>query len=94
MTVDELRERLDDYDGDLEVRLMTQKSWPFENYVRGIVAASEIVENEPDEDDEDAAADRTYQPNSDDRGAVCDAVYLVEGSQIGYGTKAAWEVAS
>ena len=82
MTVDELIERLEEYrdalGGGCEVRLMTQRNWPFENGIVGLASGEEI--NELDEgDDEDAADDRV--------------VYLVEGQQFGYGSKRAWEVA-
>lgn len=40
MTIDELIERLEEYrdelGGDVEVRLMTQQSWPFENSICGL----------------------------------------------------------
>lgn len=87
MTIDEMIEMLEDYKneigGDAEVRLMTQHNWPFENAVYGMASGAEINEGE-DEDDED---DR-------DQDVPDDAVlYIVEGSQLGYGSKRAWEVA-
>ena len=82
MTIDELIERLEGYrdeiGGDAEVRLMTQQSWPFENTIYGLASGAEI--NASDEDD--------------DGNVEADAVlYLVEGSQLGYGTRRAWDVA-
>ena len=87
MTIDELIARLEDYrdeiGGEAEVRLMTQQNWPFENSVYGLVSGAEI--NDYDEDDEDGG---------DDDDASEDAVlFIVEGQQLGYGTKRAWEVA-
>ena len=87
MTIDELIARLEDYrdeiGGDAEVRLMTQQNWPFENSIYGLASGAEI--NDYDEDDEDGG---------DDDDAAEDAVlFIVEGQQIGYGTKRAWEVA-
>jgi hypothetical protein len=86
MTIDELISRLEDYrdeiGGDAEVRLMTQQSWPFENSVCGLVSGAEI--NDLSEDDEEDDADGT-----DDS-----ILYIVEGQQIGYGTKRAWEACS
>lgn len=69
-----------------EVRLMTQQSWPFENSVHGVIAASDIEAECYDEEDPDAG-EEGYTP--------CDGpdhlvIYLTEGRQIGYGTKAAW----
>ena len=82
MTIDELIERLEDYrdelGGDAEVRLMTQQNWPFENTVAGLASGQEINERD-DGDDEDVDDDRV--------------VFIVEGQQLGYGSKLAWEVA-
>ena len=87
MTIDELIARLEDYrdeiGGDAEVRLMTQQNWPFENSIYGLASGAEI--NDYEEDDEDGG---------DDDDASEDAVlFIVEGQQLGYGTKRAWEVA-
>ena len=87
MTIDELIARLEDYrdeiGGDAEVRLMTQQNWPLENSIYGLASGAEI--NDYDEDDEDGG---------DDDDASEDAVlFIVEGQQLGYGTKRAWEVA-
>jgi len=87
MTIDELIARLEEYrdeiGGEAEVRLMTQQNWPFENSIYGLASGAEI--NDFDEDDED---------EGDDDDATEDAVlYIVEGQQLGYGTKRAWDVA-
>ena len=87
MTIDELIARLEDYrdeiGGDAEVRLMTQQNWPCENTICGLASGAEI--NDFDEDDEDG---------DDDDDATEDSVlYIVEGRQLGYGTKRAWDVA-
>lgn len=85
MTVNELIERLEEYRdelGDVEVRLMTQSNWPFENGIVGLASGAEIneAENEDDPDDDGDVDDD-------------DVVYIVEGQQLGYGTKRAWDVA-
>jgi hypothetical protein len=85
MTVDELIEYLEGYrdeiGGDAEVRLMTQQNWPFENTIHGLASGAEINHADDDEDfqDQDVEADAV--------------LYIVEGSQLGYGSKRAWEVA-
>ncbi len=86
MTIDELIARLEEYrdalGGDAEVRLMTQSNWPFENTIFGLASGEEIndaVESEDAEDEGDAETDQV--------------VYIVEGQQLCYGTKRAWEVA-
>jgi hypothetical protein len=83
MTVDEMIQRLEEYrdalGGDAEVRLMTQQNWPFENDIYGVVSGDEI--NQPcDDDDEDVDDDRV--------------VFIVEGRQLGYGSKRAWDAAN
>ena len=86
MTIDQLIERLEEYrdtlGGDAEVRLMTQQNWPFENTITGICSGQEINDAGDEEDPED------------DGDVEEDAVlYIVEGQQLGCGTKRAWEVA-
>ena len=85
MTLNELIERLEEYRDlhgeDCEVRLMTQQNWPFENAITGLVSGAEINDTEDDEegDDDDVEADAV--------------VYIVEGTQLCYGSKRAWELA-
>ena len=84
MTINELIERLETYrdiiGGESEVRLMTQQAWPFENAITGVCAGQEI---------NDAANDA-----GDDEGDADDNIlYIVEGNQLRYGSKRAWEVA-
>ena len=82
MTINEMLERLEEYrdqlGGDTEVRLMTQQHWPFENGIAGMASGEEINELS-DDDDQDVADDHV--------------VFIVEGSQLCYGSKRAWEVA-
>ncbi len=83
MTINELIERLREYrdalDGDASVRLMTQQHWPFENEIVGLASGAEI--NGPDEADDEDVEDEHV-------------VYIVEGRQLGYGSKRAWDVAN
>lgn len=83
MTINELISRLEEYrdelGGDAEVRLMTQPNWPFENAIVGVCSGEEInaAGDEDDlNDDGDVEADQV--------------VYILEGGQLGYGTKRAW----
>ena len=84
MTIDELIARLEDYrdeiGGNAEVRLMTQQNWPFENTICGLASGAEINDFDEDEEDGNDATDDSV-------------LYIVEGQQIGYGTKRAWDVA-
>jgi hypothetical protein len=85
MTISEMIERLEEYRdelGDIEVRLMTQSHYPFENAIAGVASGAEINAAGDEEDPEDDG-------DVDDD----DVLYIVEGQQLGYGTKRAWKVA-
>jgi hypothetical protein len=73
MTLGELLEQLeelrDEVGEDVEVRLMTQQSYSFENDLLGVCSSTDMG-NDSDEDE---------------------VVYLVEGDQLGYGDKTAWD---
>ena len=83
MNLEELIERLTELRDELgvnaEVRLMTQEAWPFENYILGVTCTSEMNEFASDEEDEDEVDEDA------------NVVYLVEGGQLCYGSKLAWE---
>lgn len=92
MTINELISMLEDYrdeiGGDAEVRLMTQQNWPFENSIHGLVSGNQINEATNEDEDEDEGDDDEYEGDVEDDGVL----YIVEGRQLGYGTKLAWEV--
>jgi hypothetical protein len=86
MNLDTLIEILNDYreefGGDAEVRLMTQQNWPFENRICGVTSGRDMNEA----NDEDADEEEGDQDVAEDA-----TVYIVEGGQICYGSKRAWE---
>lgn len=75
MTIAELKELLEEYPDELEVRIAVQQHYPFESRVAGVIAP---VRDELDveEGDLDATTD--------------DCVYILEGSQIGYARRGLW----
>lgn len=77
--IDMLEEAAVEMGDDAEVRLMTQHNWPFENSIFGLARGEDINASEDDEDDD----------VEDDN-----VLYIVEGTQLGYGSKRAWEVAT
>jgi hypothetical protein len=86
MKVGELIDMLSDYDDAAEVRLMTQPSWPFEHSISGVVSRDEI-ECDPDDEPADASnAGRTFDGGRNGTGDV----FILEGSQLCYGSKQAW----
>lgn len=74
MKVRELIALLEQYDENAEVRLATQPNYPLESAVCGVVLRDHYL----DEDSTVAS------------GKTADDVLILEGSQIGYGDRAAW----
>lgn len=87
MKVQELIDLLEEQDPDAEVLIMSQQNWPFENAVYGVTVRSELT----GEDDDDDAEPEPARHRGD--GTPTD-VFIVEGSQLRYGSKTAWEVAA
>ena len=82
ITVGELIDLLEQYDRDAQVLLMTQKSWPFENAIEGVISREEVMERNREEDGEDVIP-REGEEKSD--------VFILEGTQLRYGSKNAWD---
>jgi hypothetical protein len=86
MTIDKMISRLEEYKnefgGETEVKLMTQESWPFENRIKGLCSQQEMIDASESEDASEEADDESE-----------DCIYIVEGGQISYGSKLAWEAA-
>lgn len=86
MKVHELIEMLEGLSPDAEVLIMSQENWPFENAVRGvrgvITRAGMVAADEFGDDGEEPEYGEGCAP---------DDVFLVEGRQLRYGCKAAWE---
>jgi len=80
MNVQELKELLEELPDSMEVRIMQQPSWPFEYSVQGAITRMEIVDTMDDEDED-----------LDDNLMEEDCLFLLEGSQLCYGTKSAWD---
>jgi hypothetical protein len=87
MKVRDLIEILEDQDPDAEVLIMSQQSWPFENAIAGVAVREEIVEDDEDLDDEERE-----EPHYE-KGTAANDVFIVEGQQLRYGSKAAWDAA-
>ena len=76
-------ESLEDHLGceaeDANVFIMSQQSWPFENSIFRVCIRQEMDQCEVSKED--------YSAN----GVRASDVFIVEGSQIRYGSKKAWE---
>ena len=88
ITVGQLKEALEDYDDDLEVRFASQPNWPFEYSIRRfLVERLQLVED----DEEAAQAMISFDEERDGPGAPKNCVFLVEGHQICYASKKIWD---
>ena len=88
MKVRELIEILEEFDSEAEVLLSVQPAWPFEHTLAGVCQRSDLMEEDDGEaDDEDQGQGLSGEelPAND--------VFLVEGTQLRYGSKRAWDVA-
>jgi len=80
MTVRELIELLEQYDGAREVRLATQPNYPLAATVGGVAGEDEV-----DEEDDDGR--RVVRDDKEPDGPV----FILEGSQLGYASKSLWD---
>lgn len=85
MKVKELIEILEGMNPEAEVYTMSQKQWPFENVVKAVVERDLFEEVDREEEDAKAQEDPYY------RRKTVDDVFIVEGKQIRYGNKEAWD---
>ena len=75
-------------DQDAEVLVMTQSSYPLEYRLAGVAVREDFA----DIDEEETHDGETGQPASRSRaGEEATDVFLVEGSQIRYGSPRAWD---
>jgi len=81
MNVKELMDILQKQDPNAQVKLISQPNWPLEYDIKGIVTRDDL-----NDEDNHIRSRRPQNTPSD--------VLIVEGEQIGYGSKAAWIVAS
>ncbi len=92
MKVQELIEILQDMDPGADVWVMSQENYPFEHRVAGVCQRGDWAD--------DAEEGETTEPWTDrDRWGASDAqlpandVFIVEGGQVRYGARAAWDAA-
>jgi hypothetical protein len=88
MKVSELIELLEEQDPDAEVLVMMQENWPFECALAGVTTREEMLRADREEREEDDDEPRL------ENGTAKSDVFLVEGQQLRYGSKTAWQVAT
>jgi hypothetical protein len=72
---------LQSFDGEASVYVMSQPHYPFEYDVAGVAVREDIA----DEDEDEGGVPASDLPGSD--------VFILEGSQLRYGDKGAWQAA-
>lgn len=87
MKVQELIEILEDCDPEAQVLVMSQEQWPFEQRVVGAVTREDLVAAAGEEDTDG------YRPPRQEEGTSPSDVFIVEGEQLRYGSRLAWELA-
>jgi hypothetical protein len=94
MKVKELIDILEEQDPDADVLIMSQQSWPFENGVYGVTVRSEMDGGDDDDDDDGDKNENATAATEARDGRATNDVFIVEGSQLRYGSKTAWDVAT
>ncbi len=92
MKARELIRLLEDHEPEATVRLMCQSNWPFEYGIAGVVSREDCLRQERVEREShgEDAGDAVPAIGTENRATD---VFIVEGSQLGYGMKAAWGAA-
>ncbi len=88
LTVGDLKALLEDYDDDTTVRIMSQANYPFENSLAGIW---ETTVPEKDDEDGEGFVARGGPGSEGPAEPGTSFLYLVEGSQLAYGCRMAWD---
>lgn len=94
MKVRDLIEILEDQDPEAEVLIMSQENWPFENAVAGVAVRDDFVDDEEEDDEDEDETDEAGTERRYEKGTAANDVFIVEGQQLRYGSKAAWNAAT
>ncbi len=92
MKVHELIEILQDMDPEADIWVMSQQNYPFEHSIAGVCQRGDWAE----EDDTDEAGEswtRGDRWSASESQLPANDVFIVEGGQVRYGAKAAWDAA-
>jgi len=90
MKVRELIEILEELDAEASVYVMSQQSWPFELVSHGVAVREDFTEGDPEDEPHDGERDRW---GANEGALPGNDVFIVEGSQLRYGSKDAWDAA-
>lgn len=93
MKVRELIEILEELDPEASVYVMSQQSWPFEVAIHGVAVREAFTEADDDEDPDAPEASAHDRWGARPESLPMNDVFIVEGSQLRYGSKDAWDAA-
>ncbi len=82
--VEKLQEFMDQFGEDAQVRIASQPAWPFEYDIKGCVDSVELGPEAGAEEVDLLNVDNFPEP----------VFYIVEGTQLGYFRKEAWDACS
>lgn len=86
MTVGHLIKILEVLDEDIEIRLASQPNWPFEYSIAGVTTKSRY-----DNEEDGCESDSEDDPPEEQREDPPDIAFIVEGEQLCYGSKKAFD---
>jgi hypothetical protein len=92
MKVKELIEILEECDAEADVFVMSQENYPFEHRLAGVAVRKDFAECDEADGEEEGP---TVPPSGDrwtapERSLPRNDVFILEGSQVRYGSSAAW----
>ena len=95
MKVRELIEILEELDPEASVYIMSQSSWPFEVAIHGVTVREEFTERDEDDDEDGEATPASHYDrwSAPAESLPMNDVFIVEGRQLRYGSKDAWDSA-
>jgi hypothetical protein len=93
MKVKELIELLGECDREADVYVMSQANYPFECALHGVAERQALAEYNYD-DDEPETASRSDRWTASATSLSRNDVFLVEGGQLRYGSRDAWNAAA
>lgn len=97
MNVADLKALIEDLDDETEVRIMHQYNWPFEYSISNGILATEIINWQLIEDEPlfvPSGSKLMFDPEGTEPVPQLldkNVLYLTDGTQLGYGTKEAWQ---
>jgi hypothetical protein len=91
MKVKELIEILEGCDAEASVFVMSQQTYPFEHCLAGVAVRGDFTDDGREDGDEAVLAPTADRWTTPDGKLPRNDVFLLEGSQVRYGSREAWD---